>query len=141
MTILGQSILKNKKKVKLLKEKLTEELALIMGVERNDVEMVRPSEIKSGLILKLYVYGDTDVANSDCAQQLRVWSQNGDLSLAVQKGWKLPNAPIIGSIESKDIESKQERKNTDSATIEMVEGHLDNNQKQHQPKENNWTYA
>ena len=133
MTILGQCILENKGKVKLLKEKLTDELALIMGVERNDIEMIRPSEIKAGLILKLYIYGDTDVANSDCAQQLRVWSQNGDLSLAVQKAWKLPNAPIIGSIESKDIESKQERKNRDRSMIEMVEGHMDNNK----PKEIN----
>ena len=118
MNITGDCVRKRAKKCRTMSNKLKEELAILIGVDENTIEFIKPTNITNGFMLKVHVYvNDESKAKIDFAKILNEANDNGKLSGIIKEAWILDDDPEISSINSVIIESKQLRLNS----VEMLE--------------------
>jgi len=104
------------------KNELQNELAMVLRIDRNSLEIMRPAPINGGLLLKLYIYESTgsqsqfksmrvvqSTANVDRIQAITDSVQSGDLSKIVHQAWQLEAPPIVSNLQHQIFLSSRER--------------------------------
>merc|ERR1712228_204639 len=121
----GQAMDGKVKKCKTLSNKLQNEFAALLSIDRNNVEIAKPMLISNGLSVTIHVFGKDDALKEINFEQILIDSKNnGQIAEIMKDSWNLMGAPLISNVETKFIESKTEQR---MKNIEMMKATIDNN--------------
>ena len=108
MNVTGDSVRKNRRNCQTLREKLKDELAILIGVDGNTIGMIKPKYIKKGLEIKIHIHlNDIHTKDTDYEKVLIEANDNDELAEIIKLAWKLSDNPKIHGIDSMIVESKQ----------------------------------
>ena len=108
------------------KKALRKALAILMGIEENNMEIMKPRYIKTGLALTIHVYVNEAI---DCKQKFVDTNNNNELGDIFKWSWNLSDAPNISDIHSIIDISKQQRVNSElevSNNLQMTQNQNNN---------------
>ena len=125
MNVTGDCVRKQGKQCQTMCNKLQDELAILIGADRNTIEIIKPKYAKRGLEIKAHVYMNDIMKQIDFQKVLMEANRSNELAEVIRIGWELSDNPEISNINSVLIESKQQRIKSDAATnnngeIEMM---------------------
>eukprot|EP01083_Nonionella_stella_P130747 396897_1 len=114
----GRAITSSSKNCKTLKRVLTEQLALLVGVDPSVVEVLKPTHIKQGFHLNVnFYFDDVNKPWIDYHQILLSASTTQQLQEVFRQSWQLPTKPDIHDIRVTIIESIIARNTAEPTTI------------------------
>ena len=83
------------------------ELSLLLSINKNLIEMIRPKPIKGGLRIQFNIYiNNTKSIDMNLERKMNEAQNNGELSELIKKGWDLKEGPFIGNIHYEQKQSK-----------------------------------
>lgn len=112
MNITGECVRKSAKKCRLMNNKLRQGISILINVLENMIEVIKPTNIKNGLLVKFHVYANEHLDKKiDYAKILNEANKTKDneLSEIVKEAWMLDDNPEISNISSDTVGSKQSR--------------------------------
>ena len=128
MNVTGDCVRKRAKQCRLMCKRLQEEFAVIIGVEKNTIEMIKPTSITNGFMIKFHVYVNDKVnTRIDFEKILNEANDKDKLAEIIKESWILEDDPEVKDIQCIVIESKEQRINseiTTDNTVEMLEAQI-----------------
>ena len=126
MKIRGSSVTAKLMDCMTRKTAVTESLAMLLGIDAGDMEIVQPIKINQGVSIKIYVYANDK--NADFQKILNNSNDTkGELGNIFKEGWNLSNSPTVSDINTVVVESKE----TKNSRIEMqLREQIDRNTKE-----------
>ena len=120
MEITGDCVRKKAKKCRTMSSKLKQQLSLLMGIESNTMEIMKPTNIQNGFRLKMHIYVNERLERqTDFKNILRDANDSNDLSAIFQEAWELSNNPKISNIHSLVVRSQEEQLNASNFGVQM----------------------
>ena len=101
MKITGECVKAKMGRCRTRKKKITKSLAILMGIEKDELEIIKPKQIDKGILFTIYVYANKE--NVD-------FEKSGDV---FKSGWGLSSTPVVSDVKTMIIESKEVRKSTE----------------------------
>ena len=89
------------------KKAIHKALAMLMGIEEDDMEIAKPIPINHGVSMTIYIYANDKNVN---VKQVINDANDGELGDIFKSGWDLSKVPVISDIHTEIIESKEMRK-------------------------------
>ena len=108
MSITGECVKAKLTDCMTMKKATTRSLAMLIGIEEYEMEIVKPLRIKGGLSLTIYFYaGDRNI---DFGELINDANDSNELENCFQTGWNLSSPPVIKIINTVVIESKEKKR-------------------------------
>eukprot|EP01084_Bolivina_argentea_P247884 414678_1 len=85
--ITGDCVRKQSKKCRTLSKKVKQELSILLGINQNTMEIIKPTHIKNGFSLKFYIYSNDKYSKQiDYNHVLLEANKNEDLATIIEEG-------------------------------------------------------
>ena len=111
--ITGNSIMTNKKKCKNRVKAIKNSIASLLGLDESLLEIIRPTTIKKGLKVRIYVYiNHTKAIDMNIERDINKAQKSGEIASIVQTAWNLKEFPNITNVECIKHASLERQENT-----------------------------
>eukprot|EP01083_Nonionella_stella_P170884 582565_1 len=128
MKVTGHAVTSNPNNCKTLKDVLTEELALLVGVHASVVEVIKPMQIKQGFKLNVnFYFGDAGKRIIDYHKILMEANKAEELQELFEKSWKLSGKPTIDDITQNTVQSKSRKETKEAIEKQLAEYQMNEN--------------
>lgn len=129
MDITGSMVVSNLTPCQNRKIKLQSQIGALMGLDRELIEIERPTQIKQGLRLQINFHiNNTRAIDMNLEREMKAAQQSGQLAEILKNSWKLPSVPLVSNIKYQKHESKKRRKHTAVITVGSPRAMLDESQ-------------
>ncbi len=110
--VTGPAVVNSMSKCRNRVKQLQTQTASLLGLNKNLVEIVRPTEIKKGLRICINIFVNNATAiDMNIEKEINNSKQSGELTQIMKISWELSSTPIISNIKYGKHESKERRDN------------------------------
>lgn len=108
----GQPIVSNLKKCKNRRRELQSQISILLGVNKNLVEITKPQQIQKGLRVNINLkVNNVKSIDMNIEQQIKSAKESGELAGILKASWKLNGVPSVSDVDYMKHDSKERQKN------------------------------
>ena len=120
----GSNIISNMSQCHNRKHGLQTQMASLLGIQRNLIEVIRPRQVQQGLHVTINLYiNNARAIDMNIEKEINKYKSSGQLANIMKESWNLSSPPMIENVKYTKHESKERRDGTELIQIQSASMH------------------